>query len=145
MKTAITLLLLLYSTVAFSHTANEEADYLIIFGNCFEKDTISLKINNVPIFNEYKMGNEPSHGNLSLKQSADGIHIFHNGQKKSRVGIDFTFYLDLEIKINQETAKFKLDLRKGKVVVFEKCAVPAFSKSPNKLKMEQMAEPFLLM
>jgi hypothetical protein len=145
MKTAITLLAMLYSTVACSHATKEEADFMIIFGGCFERDVISMKINNVAVFNQYKIGDEQKGGNLSLKQYANIIDIFYNGQKKSKPGIDLNFYLNLEIKINQKVAMFRLDLRKGKVVVLERCGVSSNDKEVKKLKAEQLSEPLLFL
>lgn len=144
MKTAIAIFALLYSTIAFSHTAKEEADYTIIFGACFDKDLISMKINDVPVFYEYKIGAQHNGGNLSLKQHTNKIDIFYNGQQRSKPPIDFNYYLYLEIKVNNQINKFKLDLRKGKVAIFQKCSAP-FDDKQVKIKAEQINEPVLLM
>ncbi len=146
MKTAIAIFGLLYSTLAFCHPAKEETDYLIVFGGCFEKDLISLKINNVSIFDNYKIGNENSErkGNLSIKQSANFIHLFYNGQQQAKSKIDFRFYLNIEVVLNGRVNKFKLDLRKGKVVVFEKCTIVS-NTAQKKLSVEQIQDQILLM
>lgn len=146
MKTAIAIFGLLYSTIAFSHPAKEETDYLIVFGGGFEKDVIGLKINNVSIFDAYKMGTEnlEKKGNLSVKQSADLIQLFYNGKQQAKPKINYNFYLDIEVTLNGNVNKFKLDLRKGKVVVFEKSFI-ANSTGQKKLSVEQIQEQMFLM
>ncbi len=142
MKTIISLFGLFYSTVIFSHPI-EEADYSIVFGGCFEKDLISLKINNVSIFNQYKIGNElTDKGNLSLKQSADFLHLFYNGKLQAKSKVDLNFFLNIELTVSGRVSKFKFDLRKGKVLLFEKCSA---NNKPTTLTVEQIQEQVLLM
>src|SRR6186997_1342902 len=105
----------------FSHPPKEDFDYSIVFGGCFEKDVVSLKINNTSIFNNYKVENKNAlkKGNLSLTQANKKIHLFYNGQEKYKGRVNFSFYLNIDVTVNNKASKFKVDLRKGKVIVVE--------------------------
>ena len=137
--------LLLYAPFGFSHTTKEDFDYSIVFGGCFEKDIVSLKINNTSIFDHYKVENKDAlkKGNLSLTQGNKGISIFYNRDQKFKRKINFSFYLDIDLKVNDKMNKFKIDLRKGKVILIEFCPNP--HSSQKKLTIEQLNEPVILM
>src|SRR5688572_21454527 len=112
-STAIIFFFLVSSYTVFSHPAKEDFDYSIVFGGCFEKDIVSLKINNAPIFNNYKVENKNTvkKGNLSLTQVNKKIHLFYNGQEKYKGRVNFSFYLNIDVTVNNKTNKFKVDLR----------------------------------
>ncbi len=130
----------------FSHSAKEDFDYSIVFGGCFEKDVVSLKINNTAIFNNYKVENKNAlkKGNLSLTQADKKIHLFYNGQEKFKGKVNFHFYLNIDLRVNNKTNKFKIDLRKGKVILVEFC--PEKTSTNNKeLTIEQVQEQVIFM
>ena len=136
MKPGFLILCLLFSSfTVFSHTQKEDFDYSIVFGGCFEKDIVSLKINNTSIFDRYKVENENAlkKGNLSLTQSNKKIHLFYNGHQKLKRRINFSFYLDIDVTINNRINNFKVDLRKGKVILFEFCPVQKANQDEKKL------------
>jgi len=144
---AITFCFLISSYTVFSHPAKEDFDYSIVFGGCFEKDIVSLKINNTSIFNNYKVENKNTlkKGNLSLTQANKKIHLFYNGQEKYKVRVNFNFYLDMDVTVNKKLNKFKVDLRKGKVILVEFCPANNASENSKKLTIEQMQEQVIFM
>ena len=148
MKQAIFILCFLASSYSvFSHTYKEDFDYSIVFGGCFEKDIVSLKINNTSIFNDYKVENKNAikKGNLSLTQAKKRIHLFYNGQQKLKGRVNFTYYLNIDVTVNKRINKFKVDLRKGKVMLIENCAMPGSSEETKKLTIEQLQDQVILL
>jgi hypothetical protein len=137
------LLLLLFSTTcflsAFSNPPAHGYDYSIVFTGWFKNDVISLKINNTSIFENYVLdnSNEKTAGNLSLTQSAKGITIYYNNQEKLVSQLDVEFFLDVTITINKEARHFKVDLRKGRIVLVN---CPGAS-GTKELCIEQIEEP----
>ena len=125
MKQTIFILCFLASSYSvFSHTYKEDFDYSIVFGGCFEKDIVSLKINNTSIFNDYKVENKNviKKGNLSLTQAKKKIYLFYNGQQKVKEKVNFSYYLNIDVTVNKRINKFQIDLRKGKVILIENCS-----------------------
>jgi hypothetical protein len=141
------LCLLFSSSTVFSHTQKEDFDYSIVFGGCFEKDIVSLKINNTSIFDHYKVENENAlkKGNLSLTQSNKKIHLFYNGQQRLKRKVNFSFYLDIDVTVNNRKNNFKVDLRKGKVILFQFCPPQDAKQNEKKLTVEQLQEQVILM
>lgn len=145
--TALIFCFLFSSYTVFSHTVKEEFDYSIVFGGCFEKDIVSLKINNTSIFNNYTVENKNAvkKGNLSLTQANRKIHLFYNGQEKYKGRVNFNFYLNLDVTVNNKASKFKVDLRKGKVILVEFCPADNATENSKKLTIEQMQEQVIFM
>lgn len=145
--TALILYFLFLSYTVFSHSAKKDFDYSIVFGGCFEKDVVSLKINNTSIFSNYKVENKNAlkKGNLSLTQANRKIHLFYNGQEKYKEKVNFNFFLNIDVTVNNKPNKFKVDLRKGKVIVVEFCPAGNESESSKKLTIEQMQEQVIFM
>ena len=144
MKKAVLLILISFiSYASFSHPPREEFDYSIVFGGGFTSDVVSLKINNTTIFNHIKVenGDAIKKGNLSLTQKNNKLSLFYNGDQKLKSKIKFNYYLDITLTLNNQVNKFKVDLRKGKVIVVD-CSAQDASK---KLTIEQIQEPVILM
>ena len=144
MKKAVLILLISFiSYVSFSHPPREEFDYSIVFGGGFKSDVVSLKINNTTIFNQIKVenGDAIKKGNLSLTQKNNKLSLFYNGDQKLKSKIKFNYYLDITLTLNNQVNKFKVDLRKGKVIVVDCSALDA----SKKLTIEQIQEPIILM
>jgi len=144
MKKAILLLFItLYSYASFSHPPREEFDYSIVFGGGFKSDMVSLKINNTTIFDGIKVenGDAIKKGNLSLTQKNNKLSLFYNGDQKLKNKVKFNYYLDITLTLNNQVNKFKVDLRKGKVIVVD-CASQDASR---KLTIDQIEEPVILM
>jgi len=131
----------------FSHTYKEDFDYSIVFGGCFEKDIVSLKINNTSIFSEYKVENKNAvkKGNLSLTQAKTKIHLYYNGQQKIKGRVNFSYYLNIDVKVNNRTDKFKVDLRKGKVLLIENCQAQDSLQKKKKTTIEQLQDQVILL
>ena len=148
MKQAIFILCFLASSYSvFSHTYKEDFDYSIVFGGCFEKDIVSLKINNTSIFNDYKVENKNAikKGNLSLTQAKKKIHLFYNGQQKVKGRVNFSYYLNIDVTVNKRINKFQIDLRKGKVLLIENCPQQESSQEEKKLTIEQLQDQIILL
>ena len=148
MKQAIFILCFLASSYSvFSHSYKEDFDYSIVFGGCFEKDIVSLKINNTPIFNDYMVENKNAikKGNLGLTQAKKKIHLFYNGNQKERARVNFSYYLNIDVTVNKRINKFQIDLRKGKVLLIENCSQQNSSKKIKKLTIEQLQDQVILL
>lgn len=130
---------------AFSHTRPGQFDYTVVFGGCFENDTVQLNINKVAVLKNYTLHNQDPviKGCLSLTQSDKNITIFYNGQTKKRRGIHTASNLTIELIVNKQVSRFEVDLRKGRVLLFDFC-IPG-SASSRKLTLEQVQEPMILM
>ena len=144
MKHFFTLLLLLFLTAstAFSHTANN-LEYAIVFGACFEKSVISLKINNKTVFDKCRLGFEKE-GNLSIKQSENDLEVFYNGEEKHRSPIDIDHTLKIAVTVNGKSSHFTIDLRKGNILVIDFCGDKQ-STAKRKLTIDQRQEALILM
>jgi hypothetical protein len=145
-KKYLTLLLFFCSTITFSNTKFNEFDYSIVFIGGFKNDIVSLSINKILLVDQYKVANVDSlkKGHLSLTQS-DEIKIFYNGREiiKSKISVDFL--IDIDITVNKKLKKFKLDLRKGRVILVDYCINGNISPDIKRIKIEQIQEPVILM
>jgi hypothetical protein len=146
-KKYFTFILFLLSTVSFSNTAIIEFDYSIVFVGCFTNDIVSLSINKTLLVNQYKVANIDSikKGHLSLTQSDKEINIFYNGQQITKSKIDVDFVIDVIITVNRELKKFRIDLRKGKVLLIDYCMNNNECPEIKTLIIEQITEPVILM
>jgi hypothetical protein len=134
------------STFVFANTSGKDFDFFIIFGGSFEKDIVSLKINNHSIFKNYKVENRDSirKGNLSLIQSGNKMNLQYNGSQKFTTKFIFNRILEIEITVNKQVKKFKVDLRKGKIMVVEICPDKNGISKIKEITIDQFEEPFLL-
>ena len=146
MKKAIFFFCLFISPVAvFSQSPQNDFDYAIVFGGSFDKDIVSLKINNNPIFKNYKVDNRDSltKGNLSLKQYNHQISINYNRNQKNTSRINFKNILKIEITVNNKPNKFNVDLRKGKILLIEFSMEKNAPFNVKKITIYQIQEPVL--
>jgi hypothetical protein len=145
MKTILTILLTSFTLILFSQPL-KRSDYSIILGGCFNKDTVSLSINNRSIFTNYTINNMDSlmKGNLSLSQDVQGIHINYNGNERTFKPIPFDYLLNIKVTVNRKISRFSLDMRKGNIILLNFCPEKDDSPSPRKLTAGQLQEPFLL-
>jgi hypothetical protein len=145
MKTILFLSLITLSAFAYPHPKPAQFDYSLVFGGCFENDTVQLHINKVAVLKNYTLHNQDTavRGRLSLTQSDKQITIFYNDQVKKRRGIRSTSTLTIELIVNQEPHRFEVDLRKGRVLLFDFCQADATTH--KRLTLEQMQEPMILM
>ena len=76
MKIQFTILMIGLSLFA-SAQPMKKSEYNIILGGCFNKDKVSLSINNKSVFTNYIIDNRDSlsKGNLNLSQDVQGIRI----------------------------------------------------------------------
>ena len=141
-KLFILFICFLCSILAFSRSGNTGYDYTIIFTGTFKKDIVSLKINDHKVFSNYKLDNtDPvKRGNLSLTQSGNGLIIYYNGGEIARAKIGFEFVIKINITVNKVVSEFKIDLRKGKIVLVE-CPGERKGSASNKICIEQIQEP----
>ncbi|HKB44293.1 MAG TPA: hypothetical protein VKC90_07880 [Chitinophagaceae bacterium] len=137
--------LFISSASVFPNTLTKDFDYFIIFGGSFDKDILSLKINNYSIFKNYKVDNRDSivKGNLSLIQANNKLNLQYNGNQKVTSKIIFNRILEIEITVNGHVNHFKVDLRKGKIILFEFCPDDNATSKEKKLTIDQIQEPFL--
>ncbi|MES1226012.1 MAG: hypothetical protein ABUT20_61610 [Bacteroidota bacterium] len=144
-KTFLFFCLFIFSAPVFSQSPQNDFDYAIVFGGCFNKDIISLKINNNSILKNYIVNNTDSvlKGNLSLKQSDNKININYNRNPRTISKIIFSNVLQVEITVNKEVSKFNIDLRKGKILLIEFCQDKNATFKSKKLTIDQIQEPFL--
>ncbi len=146
-KKYLTLLLLFCSTITFSNAKFNEFDYSIVFIGGFKNDIVSLSINKILLVDHYKVANVDSltKGHLSLTQSNNEIKIFYNGRQitKSKISVDFV--IDIDITVNRKLKKYKLDLRKGKVILVGYCINAKISSDIKRVSIEQIQELVILM
>jgi len=145
MKTILTILLTSF-TLILSSQPLKRSDYSIILGGCFNKDTVSLSINNHSIFTNYTVNNKDSltKGNLSLSQDLQGIHINYNGNERTYKPIAIDYLLNIKVTVNRKISHFSLDMRKGNIILLNFCHEKDDLPSPRKLTAGQLQEPFLL-
>jgi len=145
MKTILTILLASF-TLMLSSQPLKRSDYSIILGGCFNKDTVSLSINNRSIFTNYTVNNMDSlaKGNLSLSQDVQGIHINYNGNERTYKPIAIDYLLNIKVTVNRKTSHFSLDMRKGNIILLNFCPEKDELPSLRKLTAGQLQEPFLL-
>ena len=56
-----------------------------------------------------------------------------------------SFYLNIELVVNKQVKKFKVDLRKGKVILFDYCAGEEGRSETKKITVEQLQEEVIFM
>ncbi|HKZ65173.1 MAG TPA: hypothetical protein VJ111_02390 [Chitinophagaceae bacterium] len=146
MKVLLTILLI-SSTLILSAQSLERSDYSIILGDCFNRDTVSLSINNHAIFTNYTIENTDSliKGNLSLTQYIQGIRINYNGKEKILKAIPVDYLLEIKVTVNRKINRFSLDMRKGNIILLDFCPEKVNQPATRKLTASQLQEPFLLM
>ncbi|MFN2438454.1 MAG: hypothetical protein ABR503_04580 [Chitinophagaceae bacterium] len=146
-KEYLTLLLFFCSTITFSNTKFNDFDYSIVFIGGFKNDIVSLSINKILLVDQYKVANVDSikKGHLSLTQSDKEIKIFYNGRQITKSKIPVDFVIDFDITVNKKLKKFKLDLRKGKVILVDYCINDKLSPNIKKISVQQIQEPVILM
>ena len=137
--------LFISSASSFANPPGKDFDYFIIFGGSFDKDIVSLKINNCSIFKNYKVesGDSTIKGSLSLKQSDNKMNLQYNGNQKITSKIIFDHILEIEITVNRHVNHFKVDLRKGRIILFEFCPDKNAASEIKKLTIDQFEEPVL--
>ena len=144
LKAYLSLAIILTSFIGFSAPQKNSYDYYIIFVGEFENDKISLAINRKHIVDNYRLENiDPSRrGNLSITQQDDYITIAYNGKeiKRSKVFVDFD--LSLDISVNDRKNAFRVNLKKGKVILVD--YTPKTEATKKVLSIEQLQEPLLL-
>lgn len=146
MKGILTILLI-SSTLILSAQPLKKSDYSIILGDCFNRDTVSLSINNRAIFTNYTIDNKDSliKGNLNLAQYVQDIRINYNGKEKILKAIPFDYLLDIKVTVNRKINRFSLDMRKGNIILLDFCPENDDQPATRKLTASQLQEPFLLM
>lgn len=146
MKSLLTILLII-STLTISAQPPKRFDYGLILGGCFNKDKVSISINNRSVFTDYTINNKDSlvRGNFNLVQDAKGIRFNYNGRENSKKAIPFEFILDITIIINQKKNRLSLDLRKGNIILLDYCSQSGDIPETRKLVAEQLQEPYLLL
>src|SRR6478735_3449612 len=144
LKAYISLVILLTSFIGFSAPRKSNYDYYIIFVGEFKNDKISLAINRKHIIDNYRLENiDPTRrGNLSITQQDDYITIAYNGKeiKRSKISVDFD--LSLDISVNDKKNAFRVNLKKGKVILVD--YTPKTEATKKVLLIEQLQEPLLL-
>ena len=144
---AVLIILLISSTLILSAQPLKRSEYSIILGGCFNRDTVSLSINNRAIFTNYTIDNKDSlvKGNLNLAQYAQGIRINYNGKEKFLKKIAFDYLLNIKVTVNRKISRFSLDMRKGNIILLDFCPEQDNLPTTRKLTATQLQEPFLLM
>jgi hypothetical protein len=59
--------------------------------------------------------------------------------------VNFSFYLDIDVIVNNKKNNFKVDLRKGKVILFQFCPAQKARPDEKKLTVEQLQEQVIFM
>lgn len=146
MKIQFTILMIGLSLFA-SAQPMKKSEYNIILGGCFNKDKVSLSINNKSVFTNYIIDNRDSlsKGNLNLSQDVQGIRINYNGKETSRKAIPFEYLLNIKVTVNRKVSRFSLDMRKGNIILLDFCPDKDDQTSTRKLSASQLQEPYLLM
>ena len=137
--------LFLSSASVFPGVSKTDFDFFIVFGASFEKDIVSLQLNNHSIFKNYKVEKRDSilKGNLSLKQSNNKLNLQYNGSQRIITKFIFDHILEIEITVNRKVNKFKVDLRKGKIILVEFGPGKNATSKMKKLTIDQFSEPVL--
>lgn len=146
MKILLTIILITF-TLILSAQPLKRSEYNIILGGCFNKDKVSLSINNRSVFTNYIIDTRDSltKGNLSLSQDVEGIHINYNGKESTRKAIPFEYLLSIKVTVNRKVNRFSLDMRKGNIILLDFCPGKDDQSSTRKLSASQLQEPYLLM
>lgn len=119
------LLLLLISAETNGQGNHKKHDFAIVVGSCFEKDTITIKINGQNVIENAIVSSDFSTGitGISVYQDRNGLvgNWPNNRIEKDRLAITKT--ISIELTINSVTKVTKLDLKKGKNIIIDKCKV----------------------
>lgn len=145
MITYFTAVLFLLSFASFSNDHTIKYDYYIVFAGKFKDDNISVSINKKQVLSNCLLNNDDSarRGNLNIFQNKDSVFITYNGQQATISKIKVDFILQLDVTVNNKKATFKIDLKKGKVILIDylkKADAPGL----NNLTIEQIQEQYLL-
>jgi predicted P-loop ATPase/GTPase len=117
--TILTILTFVVAT-SFGQNSKDSLQFSIYFASGFNRDSLSLQINNTNIF-------ENKFATTDLSDGITNIHIYQN-QNNLRIWKDkklpplkFKDLLVLDIKLNGRLEKVIVDLSNGKYVLIDKC------------------------
>lgn len=98
-------------------------EFSIIFGGCFQDDTVSLKINSVGFANNVVLkSNVVGSANFSITQDKNGISVKHYQRTRFILQkINIKSLINLSLSINGKSVNSVFDLRKGKIIYIEYC------------------------
>lgn len=99
-------------------------DFALIIGNCYESDTLQIKINGKEIIDSLIATTDSSgYANISVIHSNDGLFVFWKGDRKRLERLELKKEIEFEISVNGAETTNKIDLRKGKILIADYCPV----------------------
>ncbi len=137
MRLILLFILIIFTVTSFGQNSKDSLQFSIYFTECFKKDTVSLSLNGVPIFQNKNLTTRLELGlaNIYIHQDENNLWLNSN-EKLSKLNIKDTLHLD--ILLNRHLEKIKIDIKQGKYILLNKCPKTANDLAYGKLTMKQL-------
>lgn len=119
MRFTILTILTFFVATSFGKSSKDSLQFSIYFASGFHKDNLSLRINNIKIFESKEATTDLSDGvtNIYIYQDENNLWLLQNKLPLLKLkGL-----LVLDIILNGRLEQIKLDLNKGKYILIDKC------------------------
>jgi hypothetical protein len=117
----LTLIIALFSvTSLIAQKANDQIRFSVHFTKCFKNDTLSLKVNNIQVFeNKIATTNQVDEiTNIYFFQNNNGLRV-DTITKSKKIKIRRKILLDISLNNHHEI--FEVKLSEGKYILIDKC------------------------
>lgn len=109
---------------SFGTSTEKYSSFSIVFGGCFEKDRISLKVNESEIFTNYEVISDKMFrgiSNLTVNQIHNKLIITHNGKDIYMPFIRLFKKIKIDILVNDIHYQYEAELKHGNTFIFGFC------------------------
>lgn len=115
--------LFILSSHLFAQKTNFKFDFTIIFGGCFQDDSVTLNINSVVFANKIILkSNVVGSASFSITQDKKGISVKHYQMARFILQkINIKAPINLNLSINDKSVNSIFNLKKGKIIYIEYC------------------------
>jgi hypothetical protein len=124
----IIIVLSLISILTLGFQKKYKYDFTLMLASCFDSDTVDIKINGQDIINNAVATSDFSTGltKVFLYQAEEGLFTFWETNNKKKFNrLDFKREITIDILVNGVKTTKTIDLKKGKIIMVDKCFVKA--------------------
>jgi hypothetical protein len=114
-------LLLLSPLVLFCQKTPYNSEFSLVFGDCFHRDSLKLKIQGTLIFSGIISSNTAGRANLHIDQYKSHLSRFYNGKTTRLKKVKIFPSLSVDIYLNGTWRSQNFYLKKGAVFLVQYC------------------------
>ena len=124
MKKILIALSLVFLLSSFSKDLKPTLSYAIVFGGCFEKDKVTLKVNNVMLIDNYEIISDKmfrGNSNLGISQAGGKIQIRMNDKLIYKAAVKLKGHIVFDFLVNNKPYHYEVQLKNGRIFLVEFC------------------------